>query len=149
MKTELIVRYILTQEEANIVDDYIDFLTKNPLPCTSCPAQRSGKCTGYDIFSLAYHKCETCKSAVDWFCKSVERRSKFRDLDSEELKGIIVDRYLAELAKSEKSEIDAKVLLAQHKEKESSLRIRVSNDGKSKKLFNIGVAPIRPGEVVK
>jgi hypothetical protein len=65
------------------------------------------------------------------------------------LKGIIVDRYLAELAKSEKSEIDAKVLLAQHKEKESSLRIRVSNDGKSKKLFNIGVAPVRPGEVVK
>ena len=28
MRTELIVRYILTQEEANIVDDYINFLTK-------------------------------------------------------------------------------------------------------------------------
>lgn len=149
MRSELIIRYILTQEEANIVDDYINFLTKNPLPCTSCPAQRSGKCTGYDIFSLAYQKNETCKLAVSWFCSSVERRSKFSYLDNEELKGIIVDRYLAELAKNEKSEIDAKVLLAQHKQKESSLKIRVSNEGKSEKLFGAGEVTIRPGEVVK
>lgn len=148
MKTELVLRYVLTQREANAIDDYINFLRRDPLPCTTCQAQAYGKCTGYNIFSMTRQENETCAPVVKWFYKSVERRRNFEYLDCEEIKDIITNRYLAELAKAESSQITSKILLAEHKVKEDESKIAISHSDESPdKLFDLGVKVVDGGDV--
>ncbi len=120
MRKIKVEKYLFTAREKETMDAYIRFLASNPLPCTNCPAQKSGKCQGYTIFSLSCDVDERCSPVQDWFAKyrGDELRQNMRLLKDETVKQMIVNRYLFELAKNEQDKTNAKVMLAERKVKE-------------------------------
>lgn len=117
MKTKLITQYIFNFKEKNAIENYIRFLSKNPFPCTECPAQNALKCEGYDIFSQELSENETCQVAKAYFenYKHEINRLNFKNLDNEEVKKMILHQYYLELAKQKNYDINVAVLVAQHK----------------------------------
>ena len=150
MRKIKVEKYLFTAREKETMDAYIRFLAANPLPCTNCPAQSSGKCQGYTIFSLSCDADVRCYAVCRWFEKyrGDELRQNMRLLRDETVKQMIVNRYLFELAKNEQDKTNAKVMLAEKKVKEdeeiSGQDFDVHCGGSLENAFQLHEGPCKP-----
>ena len=117
MKIETRKHFILNQREKTIVDEYIKYLARNPLPCSSCPAQASGKCEGYTIFSVEPKDDEECKVCREYLedNNGLAYRRACSIIEDEDLKTVILNRYYLELAKKNAEDTNTAVKVMQYK----------------------------------
>lgn len=85
--------FLLNSVENEAVIDYLKTLELYPLPCTTCEAKERGKCNGYNLWTYSLEEKESCNVISDWFKATKKDREKFINLQDEELKQIIENRY--------------------------------------------------------
>lgn len=108
--------FLLTYHEHDVINGYLRWLYHNPIPCSNCQAKDLNKCEGYnDIFIGQLNDEENCPKMIEWFNESEEFRTLFENLQDEELRQQITNKYFLRLAESRKEQAMAEYLLAKNK----------------------------------
>lgn len=123
MKEVKITKYLLTAKERQVIDEYVKWLTNNPLPCTECYAQCAKKCLGYNIFSLRCDEEEECNVVKKWFTLSEDYRHNFRNLVYEDVKTMINNRYNLELIRKKQNNVGTELIIAENRVNQDTGRI--------------------------
>lgn len=112
-------KFILDEYEKEIVDGFLQTLSKAPLPCQGCNAYTYGKCIAHSIWDdLSLD--ETCTEYIKW--REIVRgiRSKFDGLKDEELKKIIESKYVLNYTLQNVDKASVLHKIAETKEKKAS-----------------------------
>lgn len=129
-------KYILDKQEKEMVDGFLQALSRVPLPCQGCNAYVYGKCIAHTIWDdLSLD--ETCTEYIKWREKIRGIRSKFDRLEDEELKKIIENKYILNytLQNVDKASVLHKIAETKEKKTSSIPKIDVDYSYHSKDYF--------------
>lgn len=120
-------RYVLSRDENAILNDFLNFLKANPLPCDECKAYKNGKCRAYTIWDT-YDEDEICNDYTKW-AKKVETLGVKPDLmQDDDFKNIIQSEYDLFRAEAQQEQVKTNYLIAKNKRDKACLIPKYSVD---------------------
>ena len=119
MKVVYEKKFILDMHEKELVNSFLQTLATAPLPCQGCKAYAYGKCIAHSIWDdLSLD--ETCTEYIKWREKIRGIRTKFNELEDEELKKIIESKYILNYTLQNVDKASVLHKIAETKEKRAS-----------------------------
>ena len=133
MKVVYEKKFILDMHEKELVNSFLQTLATAPLPCQGCKAYAYGKCIAHSIWDdLSLD--ETCTEYIKWREKIRGIRTKFNELEDEELKKIIESKYILNYTLQNVDKASVLHKIAETKEKSFCISRLVCFSGKNANL---------------